>query len=203
PRFHRLWALAAIAYVVISLFVGQMLLIYPASSPLDSRGIQTYVASQPDQIANPYLRPTVIVTAPHGVLSASLWPTLVMGLLGLGVGLAVASTVALAIRERRGRLDLASGGLGPVVAGWAFLGACCCSTCVAQVASVGLLGAAVGATPSELLRDSWPLGAVQLIVVGLSPLSLERRLEVRPSGCPPAQLPSAPRFVAAIVVRFA
>lgn len=196
--YRRLWALAAVAFVVISMFVGQMVLIFLQDSPLNHEPIQVYTVTSPGQVSNPYLVPAVIVTAPHLVLSFAFWPALVMVLLGVGIGLAVASSVALFVAQRRRRIDIAAGGAAPVVTGAALLGACCCTSCAAQAATIGLLGAASGTSAPVLIASSWPLGLFQLLVLGASLLYMERELEG--AGAPSIPVPASQRRRAVGVV---
>ncbi|HEY6237602.1 MAG TPA: hypothetical protein VIZ68_00255 [Thermoplasmata archaeon] len=200
--YRRLWALAAIAFVVISMFVGQMILVFLQDSPFNHEPIHVTTITSLGQVSNPYLVPAVIVTAPHLVLSFAFWPTLVMGLLGAGIGLAVSSSVALFAVQRRRRMDLAASGVAPVVTGAALLGACCCTTCVAQAATIGLIGAASGTSAPVLISSSWPLGLFQLLILGASLLYMERELEG--TGAPSIPVPASDRRRAlAVALRIA
>jgi hypothetical protein len=173
------------------MFVGQMILVFFQDSPFNHEPIQVTKITSLGQVSNPYLVPAVIVTAPHLVLSFAFWPTLVMGLLGAGIGLAISSSVALFAVQRRRRMDLAASGVAPVVTGAALLGACCCTSCVAQAATIGLLGAASGTTAPELIASSWPLGLFQLLILGASLLYMERELEG--TGAPSIPVPASDR----------
>jgi hypothetical protein len=174
---RRLWALTAVAFAGISMFLGNMVLLFLQPSAYDHQPIHVYAFTSAGQISNPYLRPAVLVTAPHAVLAFAFWPTLVMGLISAGIGLAIASSVGLLALERRRRADLAASGAAPVVAGGALLGACCCTTCAAQAAAVGVLGAAAGSSAPVLIATAWPIGLLQLVILGASLLYMERELE--------------------------
>ena len=200
PRYRRLWALVAVTYVLISMLISQMLLFYPGPSTIT--GVQVMVFTSPEQVANPYLLPGMIVLAPNVVLSIALWPTVVMVVLGIGIGLSVAAAVATLVAERQRRPDVAAGGVAPVVTGWALLGACCCTGCAAQVAAVGAVGVLVGSSPSDLLATSWPLGALQLVIVGMSLLYMERRLSGPAPACDVVRTPVR-RQIVALVLRVA
>ncbi len=201
PTYRRIWALSAVAYVVVSLFIGQMLILLPPGSGTASTPttVEWLGYGQVGPANNPYFVPALLVVSPHVVLALPFWGTVVMALLGLGIGLSVASTVSVFVSQRRRQAELAASGAAPAVTGWAFLGACCCTSCTAQVAATGVVGAAVGATPSELLTLAWPLAVLQLGVVALSLLYLEHRLSAPPS--PPAVPPSGRRLAGAITVR--
>ncbi len=196
--YRRLWALSTLAYVVVSLFIGQMLILEPPTP--GSASIPTQLAwLGPGQVNSPYLAPALLLTSPYLVLALPFWGTLVMVLLGLGIGLSIASMASVFLEARRRQADLAAGGTAPAVTGWALLGACCCTSCTAQVAATGVVGAVAGSTPSALLFEGWPLAVLQLGVVALSLLYLEYRLE-RPVASPPASVRSS-RLVAAVAGR--
>jgi hypothetical protein len=174
--YRRIWLLTAVGYVAISVFIGQMVVLIPPSPGASQIPTQVSWLGY-GQVSNPYLAPALLVVTQYVVVALPFWGSLVMTALGVGIGLSVASTVSVFLQERRRQAEVAASGLAPAVTGWAFLGACCCTTCAAQVAATGVVGAAVGATPSELLTESWPLAVLQLVVVGLSLLYLEYRLE--------------------------
>ena len=198
--YHRLWALAAATFAVISVFVGQMVIFFPQDSEVNHQPIHVYTYTSTSQISNPYLLPSVLVTAPHLVLTFAFWPTLVMAMISVGVGLAVSSTVALFVVQRQRRADITAGGAAPIVTGGALLGACCCTSCAAQAATVGVLGAASGASGAQLIAQSWPLGLFQIVVLAVSLLYMERELEGR--GAPTVRRPaSTARKTGAVVLR--
>lgn len=196
--FRRIWILSTIAYLGVSVFIGQMVLIVPPGP--GAAQIPTQVSWLGyGQVQNAYLAPALLVVSPYVVIALPFWGTVVMSLLGLGIGLSVASTVSVFVQERRRQAELAASGVAPAITGWAFLGACCCTTCAAQVAATGVVGAAVGSTPSVLLSQSWPLAVLQLGVVALSLLYLEYRLE-RPAPGPRPPV-AARRLVSSVLVR--
>lgn len=196
PRYRRLWALTTIAYVVISMLISQMLEVFVQSTPAGNPPIYYYWSLS--QVNNLYLLPGVLIIEPHLILTLSLWPTLAMVMIGLGIGLAVAASAALLIEQRRARIGTASTAVAPVVTGWALLGACCCTSCAAQVGAVGILGATAGASTATLLQQAWPLAVVQLGILGLTLLYMEHRVRVPLRGAiqMPVPLPrAAPAFL--------
>ena len=170
--YRRIWILSTIAYLCVSVFIGQMVVLIPPGPGTSQIPVQASWLGY-GQVGNAYLAPALLVVSPYVVIALPLWGTVVMSLLGIGIGLSVASTVSAFVQERRRQAEMAASGVAPAVTGWAFLGACCCTTCTAQVAATGVVGAAVGSTPSELLTQSWPLAVLQLGVVALSLLYLE------------------------------
>ncbi len=197
PRYRRLWILVAVAYIVISMFIGQMLVLYAGSSTIS--GVTVYTFTDPNEVASAYLVPAMIVIAPHVVLTLALWPTVVMVLIGLGIGLAVASAVSVLATQRARRADVAAGSAAPMVTGWALMGACCCSSCITQVAAVGAVGALVGSSPADLLRTSWPIGLLEIAIVAISLLYMERQLEGAPTSCTRVAASSSQQAVALVL----
>jgi hypothetical protein len=182
-RYRVLWAAVSVAFVVASLFIGQMLAVFPPGTT--DLTPQLFVFLDPSLVGNnPYLVPSMIWTEPTFVLTLAFWPTVVMALLGTGVGLAASVTVRLFIAERRRRADLLASGAVPAVTGVGLLGACCCLTC-AQTAALGAVAVALGSSPAVFFVRSWPIGLFQLVVLGLSLLYLERQV-ARPAPSPSA-----------------
>lgn len=174
--YRRLWALCAVAYVTISMFLGQMLEVYPQGTGGSNYPAQLFFYTSTEQVSNPYLVPGLLFTSSHVVLALSLWPTIAMVALGVFIGLAVSTSVALLVSQRRARAPTAATAAAPVITGWGLLGACCCTSCATQVAAVGVVGATSGASTAELMRTAWPLAVLQLAVVLATVYYMELRL---------------------------
>ncbi|HYK94009.1 MAG TPA: hypothetical protein VEY07_08230 [Thermoplasmata archaeon] len=198
--YRRIWILTTVAYVVISLFIGQNIVLIPPGPNNAEIPLQVFWIGY-GQVNNPYLAPALLVLSPIAIIALPFWGTLAMVLLGVGIGLSVSSTVAVFVAQRRRQAEVAASGIAPAVTGWAFLGACCCTTCAAQVAATGVVGALVGSTPSALLTQQWPLAVLQLGVVALSLVYLEYRLERPPAPSP--RPVSTPQLVGSLAIRVA
>lgn len=202
PMYRRIWALSTFAYVVVSMFIGQMVEIFPQSTGLDNEPVTVSVFTSVSQVANVYELPAVLIVGPHFVVQFSLWPTLAMVAIGIGIGLSVAASTAMLVTQRRARSGTASTAVAPLVTGWALLGACCCTTCATQVAAVGVLGATEGASTASLIVSAWPLAFVQLLVLGLTLLYMEYRIRTPLRGVVEMPVPRS-RSIPAFVVRLA
>ncbi|HKS59724.1 MAG TPA: hypothetical protein VJS68_02980 [Thermoplasmata archaeon] len=182
-RYLRLWILAGVAYVLLSMLLGGMLTLIPGGSSLP---VRAWVDWGSTGQAIWFIYPALVVTHPDFTLLLLFGPAVVMVVLGYLVGLSIASGAALLIENRRRRPDLIASGATPAVSGWALLGACCCVSCGAQTAAIGATAAVVGSTPGILVGQLWPLALVQLAIAWVSVAYMESVLVAGPRPATPA-----------------
>ena len=191
----------AIAYMVLSMDIGQMLTFLDFSGP-------TLVTVQ--WAGSPWWDfPELFVFSGGVALDLLFLPTLTMVLVSVGVGIgATAALVSVApvLRRRskgKGReaATTSTAGASAAITGLATMGACCCTSC-AGAAGVAVVAAASGTDILFLLRENWYLDLFQLVVLGVALLAQERSLRLPADYCrvPPK---ADRRFVLGSVLRVA
>ncbi len=186
--------LIAVAYAIISAFVGLLVEVFPAGS---SSSMQVGALPQSTDWWNPVLN----VNSSGWVLSLPLLATVTLILVSLGVGLALGACLVLVGSLVRDRGNAAAEGSGasivPAVAGLATHGVCCCTACTATL-SLGVVASVSGTDMYALLRNHWYLDAFQLVVVGISLVALERGLRSAINQCYPTRRSNARLWVGAV-----
>lgn len=200
-RRARLLAVAiALAYVLVSMVIGQLLTFPGFSGP-------SLVTVQ--WTGDPwYDFPELFVFSSGVALDLLLLPTVTMVLVSAGVGLASAAALVTAFPRLRGRAPTdprevaatSAASAGAAVTGLATM-ACCCTTC-ASAAGVAVVAAASGADLFFVLSQAWYLALYELVVVALALLVQERSLRRPADAC--GVRPTVDRgFVLGTLVRIA
>ena len=167
-------------YAILAMLVGQMLVLARNDGPH-----YLLILWGSGNGSAPWNYPAVLVSAGWGSLALPFFPTLVMGLMSVGVGLGMAVSVLLVgrlLRDRRasaGRPTLLSslGGLTPAMIALVTLGACC-STTAAATAGLGVIAQASGTSIDQLLANNWYVGVFQLAVLWVALVAQEQLLAI-------------------------
>ncbi len=177
-RGFALAAGVALAYAVISLIAGAMLLIGPTGLA------QTSVQQLSDPGGGWWNYPALLVTAPGGILFLPFFGTLSMILVSIGVGLGMGAGIVLAVRVlRQRRAPKGAGaagtiaGLTPAMLALVTLGACC-STSAAAAAGIGAIAQSAGSTYNAVVLNSWYLNLFQIAVLAVALLAQERLVAI-------------------------
>jgi hypothetical protein len=173
-----LFASVVLGYLLLSMTVGQMLVLGPTGQG------STTVAILPSGYPS-WNYPELLVVAPNAVLALPYLSTVVMVVVSLGVGLGMSASAVIALRIIRrprpgGRVAGALGaveGLSPALIAALTLGACC-STTAASTAGLGLAAQASGTSVATLLANTWFLNLLQVLVLGIALLAQEQLIEV-------------------------
>jgi hypothetical protein len=201
PRGGRIWAAAiAVVVAIASMIVGGMVQLVPTQGGYTVE-LVTYGAP-----SNWWYYPELLVVQPWGIVQLAFLPTIATLLVAVGAGIGSAAALRLLLpvfrlRPIGGPQRTAAGvaaGLGPGVASFATLGACCCTTCSA-LGGLALVAAASGTSPQSLLTSNWYLPVFQVGIVYAFLLAQERSLRALASDCgPPVPLDRRFAFGAAL-----
>jgi hypothetical protein len=170
----------AVVYALISMVVGQMLIL----GPTVFRSTTVSILYGPDY--TPWWNfPAVLITAPNAVVALPFFGTLTMLLVSAGVGLGMSVALVLSVQlYRRRRSELVSpaavgsvAGLTPAMFALLTLGACCSTTAV-SAAGIGLASQATGTSVSNLLLNTWYLGVFQVVVLWVALVAQEQLVTV-------------------------
>jgi len=181
-RARLLVAGIAVAYVLLSMVIGQMLTFPGFSGPLFATVQWT---------GSPWWDfPELFVFDSGVALDLLLLPTLTMVLVSAGVGIGATAALFSAVPRLRGRPEAAgreaattsAAGASAAITGLATIGACCCTTC-AGAAGVAVVAAASGTDVALLLSQNWYLDMFQLVVVSVALLAQERSLRLPSDYC--------------------
>ena len=200
PMYRRLWMLTGGAYLLISMMLGGMLTFLPSGQRIP---FQIWVYWGGAGPSSWFFYPAVLVLHPDFTATLLFGPTVVMIVLGYLVGLSVATGVALVVAFRQRRPDLLASGTAPAVSGWALLGACCCVSCGAQSAAIGMVAAVVGSSPGILIGKLWPLSLAQLAIAWVALAYMESALGRPTARRPSAATGSRARLAVTVVLRLA
>ncbi len=172
----------AVAYLFLSMILGQMLTFTGLPGPL-------FVSVQ--WTGSPwYDYPDLFVFNAGVAVDLLLLPTLTMVLVSAGVGMGATAALFTAVPRLRGRAGTAAreaattsaAGASAAITGLATMGACCCTECVGA-AGVAVVAAASGTNVGVLLSQNWYLDLFQLVVVGIALLAQERSLRMPADAC--------------------
>ncbi len=182
-RRARLLVIAiALAYVLLSMLIGQMLTFPGFTGPFFATVQWT---------GSPWWDfPELFVFNAGVALDLLLLPTVTMVLVSAGVGIGATAALFTAVPRLRdgpqaaGREAATSSAAGAsaAITGLATMGACCCTTC-ASAAGVAVVAAASGTNIALLLSQTWYLDLFQLVVVGLALMAQERSLRLPAEYC--------------------
>ncbi len=182
-RQARLVAAAiAVAYLFLSMILGQMLTFTSLTGPLF---VSVQGAGSPW-----YDFPELFVFDGGVALDLLLLPTITMALVSAGVGLGATAALLTAVPRLRSRhkalgreaATTSAAGASAAITGLATMGACCCTECVGA-AGVAVVAAASGTNVGVLLSQNWYLDLFQLAVVGIALLVQERSLRMPADAC--------------------
>lgn len=187
--------LIAVAYAILSVFVGSLIQVSPAGSSLS---MQSGGLPQSTDWWNPVL----IINSSDWVLTLPLLATVTLILVAIGVALALGACVVLVGSCVRSRGHAATAGgagasIAPAVVGLATHGVCCCAACTATL-SIGVVASVSGTNMYSLLIHNWYLEIFQLVVVGISLAALERSLRSADRQCYPAAQSNARLWVGSV-----
>jgi hypothetical protein len=171
-----------IAYLLTSMFIGQMLTFPAVQGPFF---IDLHFGGSPW-----WDFPELFVFGSGVALDLLFLPTVTMVLVSLAVGIgatAAVVTVLPALRaesaSRRTAATTSAAGAGAAITGLATIGACCCTSCAGAI-GVAVVAAASGTDMAVLLRENWYIDLFQLVVVGIALLAQERALRLPADYCP-------------------
>ena len=196
--------LIAIAFLFVSMLIGQMLVLEPVQG-----SYEVLVLWHGANGAQWWNYPGLLAVQPWGILSLPFFPTLAMIIVSIGVGIGGAVGVLLIVPLFRRSIgtaprDAATGaaaGVGPAITGLATLGACCCTSCVGA-AGISVVAAASGTSLNNLLLNNWYIGVFQIGVVYVSLLAQERIFRQTREYCP-VPPPMDRKFAAGAALRIA
>jgi len=176
------WGVAMVASIgivfgLISLLVGQMLILEPIG------GTYGYEVVYGGGATAWWNYPGLIVVEPWGLLALPFLPTLAMVLVSYGVGLGMSIAILIGarmVRLRRrplGQPTAVGGvtGLTPAMIALVTLGACC-STTAAATAGIGVAAQTSGSTVDALLQNNWYLNVFQLVILWVALIAQEQLL---------------------------
>ncbi len=185
PNVRRLlrerhgWLLAiglAIAFAIISMFIGGMITLSPVQGAYEFEligwsGTQSW-----------WFYPEFLGVQPWGLVQLPWFPTLAMTLVSLGAGMGAAAGIVLLaplLRRKNRKSGAALGGIAagtaPAAAAFATVGACCCTSC-GTAAGLVVVAATTGTSVSDLLINTWYLALFQISVVYAALLFQDRAL---------------------------
>lgn len=167
PRPRLLGGVIAVAYAMVSLWLGGMFTPLTAGSGYSLQFVPANLAP------SRWVYPVLEMVTPSAIITLPVLQTVLMALVSVGVGLGMGGGLLTAVLlvhrrpEKWGGSAAANGfsGLTPALLALVTLGACC-STTTAATAGIWVFGSGPGSDP-------WVLGVVQLVVLGIALLAQE------------------------------
>ena len=179
-RALPLVAAIAVAYALISMYVGGMLVVGHDGGPTELSVVMANSAT-----FDTWNYPAVVFQFSWGYINFPFFATIAMVLVATGVGIGMTIAVLLvrvllvSRAYRRAAPASMSGlaGLTPAMLALVTLGACC-STAAAATAGVWAVAAVSGTAAVDLLLNNWYLGLFQIVVVWIALVAQEIILRV-------------------------